>query len=114
MDALTLLQEARDILAKPYAFTHGEYHTRRTIKGEIKDCYCAIGALRKAAGIVEINDEDPRSAEYDFAVSELCYTANSGSQISSGYIVTSYNDNHKKSEVLALFDTTIARLKENS
>lgn len=105
MDTLTVLSGARKLISKPDAWLKGV--TRGWLEGgtliptgrwETSNCFCAVGAIREAAG----NDEKLSEA----SEGEILDTIGSISWL------WSFNDKHSTThkDVLAAFDATIARL----
>ena len=106
----TILKAAREILQDEKRWTKGYF--ARTAAGDRVEscnkaavCYCAMGAIDKAA----VEAREPRFGVGDDAIDALAKFLPDGHQKS----VASFNDNPKTThaEVLALFDQAIAKLE---
>ena len=97
------LKQTRDLLAQPYGWVKGALHKQKyTRKGEHVTGYCAIGALQHVC-----SGSGHHIFDLEMALEETLRI--------KGFLgsVALYNDAicKKKSNILSLFDETIARLE---
>lgn len=103
MNTLQILKDARALIADEKNWTKDAF--ARNSSGEKVDptnegavCFCAIGALAKAAGV---NPEGELPAE-NLLVSEML-------EWDARDSIPDFNDSHPHADVLTLFDRAIAR-----
>lgn len=111
METKTLLQQARDLIAKGFAretYATADDGTERLPMSASATCFCAYGAICKVLGI-----SFPRfdSAYVNAAEKALYAELPSGSRRRDKArfdCVTDFNDSHTQAEVIELFDRAIA------
>lgn len=98
---LDVLKRARAILTKRW--TQHRYYHQKT------QCYCATGAIYRAAGFTARQVLEDRQGSSLFKRGLARKTVKIVEQQLSrvGYGLEGYNDNHTHAEVLNLFDETI-------
>jgi hypothetical protein len=96
---IEVLQEARDLIA-----LRGK--ADRVFYDYEKDCYCSLGAIYKAAGLIDYRES--YGGPYVPAARFPAYTAETFFQRVAGMPPETYNDNHSKEEVIAKFNEAIA------
>ncbi len=101
MNTLTLLKEARKVIAKPDNWTQGanardEYGDTVSTVSSDAVCWCWLGSLVRVSG----GDDEAR------------YTAQLALQEDLHGCITATNDSHTHTEVMKAFDFTIARLEK--
>ncbi|MGV2110128.1 DUF6197 family protein [Agrobacterium salinitolerans] len=108
MNTVQILKEARALIADGGKWTQGAF--ARNSLGEKVDpseegavCFCAIGALAKAAGA---NPESELPAE-NLLVTEML-------ELDARECIPEFNDSHTHADVLALFDRAIARAESEA
>lgn len=130
MNTIELLKQARDHLAQPYAWTKHKYARRnganRVQRGSPKYAHCTIGALRHVAALnlemaydhayLEVAPYGPATQGAVDALYETLVLRSAPHQwwVDRVAAIIGWNDDkyRRKSEVLALFDDTIARLED--
>lgn len=121
METLEVLEQARALITPPEAWTTKAFAREKPsiawpeglgVQSSAPEavCWCAIGACRKAAGVVNLFDAN--YAASDSAVQALGKQLRpEGWEGSYFEAVHFYNDNQTHAEVLALFDRAIAAEK---
>lgn len=109
-EVLRILTEARSLIAKPWAWFKGDFHYVRAVQtktGKTQvDCYCALGAMRQAAGLPLRGRHGNNRPAYLHAVAVL--------EDVVARPVANWNDSKQttKKDVLAAFDASINLVKE--
>lgn len=117
---LALLEDARKLLTDPAKWTQGT--AARNAEGEITGtdkpdavCFCSLGAIWAVGGYFDPNFSKKNASQVIAAEMELHNEVEEfiGYE-SEDYGIAEFNDNPntKHDDVLALFDRTIARLRE--
>ena len=114
------LEDARDLLAKENVWIRGAL--ARTADGIATYydspnavCFCSLGALYKAAKKAEVRNHVWLEQEMTSALAITIKEANPFSFTQPADVIASFNDWQDTAEpVLAVFDATIKRLKEEN
>lgn len=112
---LQILKDARTLITPKTAWIQTDM-ARNAEGKELRfswagaSCFCAVGAVGVSAGY-----KYPNGLYYEDTLEPLIELAkeikNSSTYEGAVYNITRFNDNHTHEEVLALFDSAIARLQ---
>jgi hypothetical protein len=112
---LEVLRGARDILARPEAWTQSAFardcaHIAVSVRSDEASCFCLLGAMIRASGRAELELED---AEYPLEIQRAIELFRAANDVLA---IAAWNDNHgrKHSHVLEAIDKAIAYGSEAS
>lgn len=114
------LEDARGLIAKKDGWIRGAL--ARTVDGHSTHyddpgavCFCSLGALYKAAKRAEVHNQAWLEQKMTAALAITIEEANPSSFTQPADVIVSFNDRQDAAEpVLAAFDATIKRLKEEN